>query len=87
MLRGQSPSNFKLATSNLLSQNNQPNNVSVPAKSSPIYCERSALHTAPFTIDSPKDLAVPKVRQNCISRVTEQWAPLTAWGKKKKEPK
>ena len=45
MLQGQSPSNFKLAISNLLSQNNQPNNVSMPAKSSPIYCEWSALFT------------------------------------------
>lgn len=40
------------------------------------------LPTAPVTADSPKDLVIPKVRQKCISRVTEQWAPITVWKKK-----
>lgn len=39
MLQGQSPSHFKLAISNLLSQNNQPNKVSMPARSSPAHCD------------------------------------------------
>lgn len=43
------------------------------------------LHTAPFTTDRPQDVAVPKVRQNCIPRVTNQWVPSTVWEKRKNQ--
>lgn len=43
MLQGQGPFNFQLAVSNLLSQNRQPNSTSMLARSSPMYCEQSAL--------------------------------------------